>query len=172
MTSSWLCNTIRNKVYDKLLWQSQIGETFSLTSGIIQHGRRFSSSRNCRRQNIARFTLLLLLICEYQFTKSKTIKQTHIHKTKDIKNNAWVTVNNDFCVTSEAICQRIITSDEVTSENHWQIASRVTQKSLFTVTNVLFYFLHAILCPEHTILVKTIIARSFRNCRQGRSFLT
>ena len=42
----------------------------------------------------------------------------------------------------------IFTSDEVTSENHWQIASRVTQKSLFTVTNVLFYFLHAILCPR------------------------
>ena len=41
----------------------------------------------------------------------------------------------------------IFKSDEVTSENHWQIASRVTQKSLFTVTNVLFYSLHAILCP-------------------------
>ena len=38
----------------------------------------------------------------------------------------------------------IFTSDEVTIENHWQIASRVTQKSLSTVTNVLFYFLHAI----------------------------
>ena len=35
-------------------------------------------------------------------------------------------------------------------QNHWQIASQVTQKSLFTVTNVLFNFLHAILCPEHT----------------------
>ena len=41
----------------------------------------------------------------------------------------------------------IFTSDEVTSENYWHIASRVTQKSLFTVTNVLFYFLHAVLCP-------------------------
>ena len=41
----------------------------------------------------------------------------------------------------------IFTSDEVTSENYWQIASRVTQNSLFTVTNVLFYFLYAILCP-------------------------
>ena len=50
----------------------------------------------------------------------------------------------------------IITSDEVTSENHWQIASLVTQKSLFTVTNVLFYFLHAIWCPEHTILLKQL----------------
>ena len=49
-----------------------------------------------------------------------------------IKNNAWVTVNNDFWVTRE---------------NYWQIASRVIQKSLFTVTNVLFYFLHAIWCP-------------------------
>ena len=64
----------------------------------------------------------------------------------------------------------VFTSDEVTSENYWQIVSRVTQKSLFTVTNV-FYFLHAISCPEHTILLKTIIDRSFRNCRQGRSFL-
>ena len=38
--------------------------------------------------------------------------------------------------------------------------------------NVLIYFLHAILGPEHTILLKTIIDRSFRNCCQGRSFLT
>ena len=36
------------------------------------------------------------------------------------------------------------TSEEVTSENQWQIASQVTQKSLFMVTNVLFYFLHTI----------------------------
>ena len=50
-------------------------------------------------------------------------------------------------------------------------SDEVTQKSLFTVTNVLFYFLHANLCPEYTILLKTIIDRSFRNCRQGRSFL-
>ena len=62
----------------------------------------------------------------------------------------------------------IFTSDEV--ENHWQIASRVTQKSLITVTNVLFYFLHAILYPEHTILLKTIIDRSYRStvAKDGR----
>ena len=41
----------------------------------------------------------------------------------------------------------IFTSDEVTSENYWQIASRVTQKLLFTITNVLFYLLHVIWCP-------------------------
>ena len=58
----------------------------------------------------------------------------------------------------------IFTRDEVTSENHWQIASRVTQKSFFTVTNVLFYFLHVILCFEQTISLQTIIDRSFRHC--------
>ena len=42
----------------------------------------------------------------------------------------------------------------VTSENHWQIAPRVTQKSLFTVTIVLSYFLYVMLCPEHTIPLK------------------
>ena len=50
----------------------------------------------------------------------------------------------------------IFTSDEVTSENHCQIASRVTPKSLFTVTNLLFYFLHANWCPEHSIPPKQL----------------
>ena len=53
------------------------------------------------------------------------------------------------------------TSEEVMSENHWQIASRVTQKSLFMATNVLFYFLHDILCPEHTISLKQLLIADF-----------
>ena len=44
--------------------------------------------------------------------------------------------------------------------------------SLFTLTNVLFYFLHAIWCHEHTNPLRTIIERSFRLCCQGRPFLT
>ena len=52
----------------------------------------------------------------------------------------------------------IFTSDEVTSENLWQITSRVTKKSLFTVTNVLFYFLHAISYLELTVPLQTIIS--------------
>ena len=78
----------------------------------------------------------------------------------DIKNNAWVTVNNDFLITSEVICQSL--ANHITSD----------RKSLFSVTNVLFYFLHVILCPEYTIPLKTIIDHWFRHCRQGRSFLT
>ena len=66
-----------------------------------------------------------------------------------IKNNAWVIVNNDFC-HEWGDSAMIFTSDEVTSENHCRIASRVTEKSSFTVTNVVFYFSHAILCHEHT----------------------
>ena len=46
-----------------------------------------------------------------------------------------------------------------------QITSRATEKSLFTVTNVLFYFLHAILRVEHTIPLQTNIVRSIRHCR-------
>ena len=45
----------------------------------------------------------------------------------------------------------IFTSDKLMSENHWQITSQMTKKSLFTVINVSFYFFHAILCIEHTI---------------------
>ena len=36
-----------------------------------------------------------------------------------------------------------LTSDFVTPENHWQITWLITKSSLFTLTNVLFYFLHA-----------------------------
>ena len=90
----------------------------------------------------------------------------------DIKNNAWVTMNNDFWVTSETICQWFsrVTKSRVKiigkSTHEWP------PKSLFTVTNVLFYFLHAVLCPEDTIPLKRIIDNWFRHCRWGRSFLT
>ena len=64
----------------------------------------------------------------------------------------------------------IFTSDEVTSENHWQTTSRVTKMSLFTVTNVLFYFLHAIFLSWTHGFAKNNCDRSFRHCCQGRSF--
>ena len=66
-----------------------------------------------------------------------------------IKNNAWVTVNNDFFVTSEAIRQWF---SRVTKSEWKSLSNRLMsdKKLLFTVTNVLFYFLHDILCHEHT----------------------
>ena len=64
------------------------------------------------------------------------------------------------------------TSEAIRQWNHCRIASRVTKKSLFTITNVLFYFLHAILCHEDTNPLRTIIECSFRHCCQGRPFLT
>ena len=64
----------------------------------------------------------------------------------------------------------IFTSDEVTSENQWQIASQVTPKLLFTVKNVLFHFLHAILCPEHTILLKQLSIADFAIVAKDRLF--
>ena len=53
-------------------------------------------------------------------------------------NYTFVTANNDFLVTRDVICQWIFTRDFVTRENHWQITSLVTKKSLFTVTKALF----------------------------------
>ena len=46
------------------------------------------------------------------------------------------------------------------------------KESLFTVTKVSFYFLYAFLCHEDTNPLRTIVERSFRNCCQGRPFLT
>ena len=53
------------------------------------------------------------------------------------------------------------------------LANRITSdpKSLFTVINVSFYLLHAILCPEHTMPLKTIIDLWFLHCHKGRSDL-
>ena len=61
---------------------------------------------------------------------------------KDIKNNAWVTVNNDFWVTSEAICQwfsRVtwkslanrITSDPKNRYSRWRM--------YYSISYTLFY---------------------------------
>ena len=45
----------------------------------------------------------------------------------------------------------IFTSDEVSSENNWQITSRVTQNIVIHGNECFVYFLHAITFPEDTI---------------------
>ena len=48
-------------------------------------------------------------------------------------------MNNDFFSHSWGDLPMIFTRDFVTRENHWQITSLGTQKSLFTVTHALFF---------------------------------
>ena len=57
-----------------------------------------------------------------------------------IKNNAWVTVNNNFLVTSGVICQWF---SRVTKSlaNHWQITSRVTKKIVIHGNECIIFFL-------------------------------
>ena len=103
---------------------------------------------------------------------SARLQYLHCLCTGDIKNNVWVTVNNDFFVTSEAIRQWFSRETKsrvkiiADSPHEWQ------KKSLFTVMNVLFYFLYAISCHERTNPLRTITERSFRHCCQGWPFLT
>ena len=90
---------------------------------------------------------------------------------QEIKNNVWITVNNDFL----SRVGRFGNDFHEWRSHEWKsLPNRLTcdKKSLFTVTNVLFYFLHVILCHEHTNPLRTIIERSFRHCCQGRPFLT
>ena len=54
-------------------------------------------------------------------------------------NNTFVTMNINCFAHSWSDLPIIFTLDFVTRENYWQIASLVTQKSLFTVTHALFF---------------------------------
>ena len=86
---------------------------------------------------------------------------------KYIKNNAWVPLNNDFLSRVRRFGNDF--------RHEWKsLPNRLKsdKKSLFTVRNVLFYFLHAILCHDHTNPLRTIIEHSFRHCCQGQPFLT
>ena len=65
----------------------------------------------------------------------------------------------------------IFTRDFVTHENHWQIASLVTQKSLFTVTHALF-FIYAMFAwkPNGMIFIHLSHSKSFMKMIQGATF--
>ena len=92
-----------------------------------------------------------------------------ISNSLDITNNAWVTVNNGFLSRVRRFGNDL---HEWRSHEWKSLLSSLTsdKKSLFTVTNVSFYFLHAILCHEPTNPLRLIIERSFRHCCQGGLF--
>ena len=97
------------------------------------------------------------------------ITWVNFNPIKDIKNNAWVTVNNDFLSRV-----RWFGNDFHEWRSHeWKsLPNRRIAESPHSYTNVLFYFLHAILCHEHINPLRTIIERLFRHCCQGWPFLT
>ena len=72
---------------------------------------------------------------------------------KDIQNNAWITVNNAIWQWFSRVT---ISREKIIAESphEWQ-------KSLFTVTNVLIYFLRVILCPEHKSPLKQLSIADF-----------
>ena len=60
----------------------------------------------------------------------------------------------------------IFTRDFVTRENYWQIASLVTQKSLFTVTHALFFISNELEIISHA-LVSQLWRRLWRHDQQN-----
>ena len=70
----------------------------------------------------------------------------------NIKNDVWVTVNNDFWSPV-----RWFANDFHKWWNHkWKsLANCITSDKKLFHGNEFFYFLHAIWCPEHTIILKS-----------------
>ena len=95
---------IHNSVNHPLVYMSNL----SLQQGIFPRELKianvpplFKACDPCVFNNYRPVPLLCILPKVYE-------KVTYNHLLKfleDIKNNAWVTVNNDFWFTSEAICQ-------------------------------------------------------------------
>ena len=78
----------------------------------------------------------------------------------DIYNNAWGIVNYDFWVTSHTICQWLsrVTKSRVKiigKPHHEWLQNRYSRNECIIL------FLHAILCPEHTIPLKQLSITDF-----------
>ena len=73
----------------------------------------------------------------------------------EIKNNAWVTVNDDFWVTCEAICQKFSLANRITSD----------LKIVIHGNECIILFLTCYLMSLNTQFPKTIIDRWFRHWR-------
>ena len=74
-----------------------------------------SGNRPLPEPILTQFSIAIYGVTRHQYVKCPVMLQPLFNcpsflvmtmcTRKDIKNNAWVTVNNDFWVTSEAICQ-------------------------------------------------------------------
>ena len=90
---------------------------------------------------------------------------------KDIKNNAWVTVNNDFFGHEWGDLAMIFTSDEVTSEKSLVNDLTSGQNIVIHGNECIILFLTRYFMSWAHSFANTIVDISFRHCRQGRSFL-
>ena len=115
-TLSRKCNEsrVRNKIIHSLPWITIFCHSWGDSAMIFT--RDFVTRENhCRIAS--RVTNLNVDLLPWQLH--------NLHE--DIKNNAWVTMNNVFCCHEWGDSAMIFTSDEVTSENHCRFASRVTK---------------------------------------------
>ena len=143
--------------------------TYFILDPQLQVSVKFESEYNtfCIAFEYVVYELAAILAREDDFHTNRNHHMLQ-HSIWYIKNNARVTVNNDFWVTSEAICQRFSSRVKIIgkSNHEWPKNRYSRQRMYYFISYTLFYVL------EHTILLKTIIDGSFRNCRQGRHFLT
>ena len=87
--------------------------------------------------------MFIFFRCNCNYAAVTSVK--YEYDIEQIKNNTFVTVNSDFGHEWGDL-PMIFTSDEVTSENQWQITSRVTKIAihgneciiLFLTRNFLF----------------------------------
>ena len=121
---------------------------------------------------------------------ARVIRLSNIHRYKYIKNNAWVTVNNDILVTREVICQRfsLVTSwitifwsrvrwfgndfQEWRSHEWKSLANHLTSDQNIIIHGnecIILFLAHYFMSWAHSF-AKSIVDRSFRHCRQGRFF--
>ena len=87
----------------------------------------------------------------------------------DIKNNAWVTVNNDFWSRVRRFANNF---HEWQSQEWRSLANRLTSDPQIVIhgNKCIISFLHAIWCPEHTILLKQLSISDFAIVTKGSLF--
>ena len=92
-----------------------------------------------------------------------------------VKNNAWVTVNNDFCVMSEAICQRFswVAKSRVKiigkSHHEWPKNHYSWWRMYYFISYTLFYVLNTWFCLKQLSIAHfAIVAKDghfwFKHC--------
>ena len=92
----------------------------------------------------------------------ETCRLCFIYVGEDIKNNAWVTVNNDFLVKSEVICQWFSLANHITSDQ--KIVIHGNKCIILFLTRYYMLWTHNSTKNNHRSLIFAIIAKSVFFC--------